>query len=182
MKLILLFSVLMISSLKQGSAVVCPNKYVQENVALRGKATQSTILRGANAAFSHAGNAIDGNRDSHFHHGSCFHTTNGHPWWRVDLLKTYKIASVTITNRGDCCANRVSGAQIRIGSSLEKNGINNPQCSTIASMSAGETRTFRCAQPMDGRYVVIHLPKAKHLHLCEVEVNALVPPQESNLS
>ncbi|KAJ8267011.1 hypothetical protein GJAV_G00137260 [Gymnothorax javanicus] len=176
---ILLFSVLMISSLKQGSAVVPPYKYVQENVALRGKATQSALLSGENAAFSHADHAIDGNRDSIFRHGSCFHTSNDNPWWRVDLLKTYKITSVTITNRGDCCAERISGAQIHIGSSLENDGINNPQCSTITSMSTGETRTFHCAQPMYGRYVVIHLPKAEYLHLCEVEVNALVPSQES---
>ncbi|KAJ8267209.1 hypothetical protein GJAV_G00139800 [Gymnothorax javanicus] len=167
----------MISSLKQGSAVVRHYSYVLENVALRGKATQSGLLPGGEAALSHAGNAIDGNRDSHLHHGSCFHTTNDNPWWRVDLLKTYKITSVTITNRGDCCAERITGAQIRIGSSLEKNGINNPRCSVINYMSAGETRTFHCAQPMYGRYVVIHLPKAEYLHLCEVEVNALVSPR-----
>uniref|UniRef100_A0A0E9XZE3 Fucolectin tachylectin-4 pentraxin-1 domain-containing protein n=1 Tax=Anguilla anguilla TaxID=7936 RepID=A0A0E9XZE3_ANGAN len=42
-------------------------------------------------------------------------------------------------------------------------------------MNEGETRTFRCPQPMMGRYVTVYLPKTDHLHLCEVEVNAQIP-------
>ena len=98
-----------------------------ENVALRGKATQSALPTGPGAVLSLAAYAIDGNRDSDAAHGSCAHTTIGPgAWWRVDLLKPYFIASVTITNRGDCCGERISGAQILIGDSLENNGINNP--------------------------------------------------------
>ncbi|KAG5858057.1 fucolectin-7-like isoform X3 [Anguilla anguilla] len=173
--IMLLFQILAISTLKQGSADV-PDGYVEENVALRGRATQLDQLQGQLAAFSHASNAIDGNRDSYFFHGSCTHTSGGaNPWWRVDLLQVYTITSVTITNRGDCCGERISGARILIGKHLKNNGINNPRCSVIGSMAAGETKTFRCPQPMIGRYVTVYLPKTESLHLCEVEVNVLFP-------
>ncbi|KAJ8340857.1 hypothetical protein SKAU_G00331480 [Synaphobranchus kaupii] len=94
-----------------------------------------------------------------------------HPWWRVDLLETYVIASVTITNRGDCCAGDINGAQIHIGDSLVNNGINR-QCSVIGSMTLGENRIFYCEKPMIGRYVTVSIPRAEYLYMCEVEVNA----------
>ncbi|KAG9332059.1 hypothetical protein JZ751_016192 [Albula glossodonta] len=144
------------------------------NVAVRGTATQSAIYSANHAAgLCDASNAIDGNRDANALHGSCTHSTNvPNPWWRVDLLKPYKIHSVTITNRGDCCPNRINGAEIHIGNSLENNGITNPLCSTIPSINPGPTKTFPCAQPMVGRYVTVYIPRKDFLHLCEVEVNA----------
>ncbi|KAG9330587.1 hypothetical protein JZ751_023818 [Albula glossodonta] len=97
------------------------------------------------------------------------------PWWRVDLLQPYSIVSVTITNMGDCCGERIKGAQIRIGNSLGNNGITNPLCSEIHSLGQGATQTFHCPQKMLGRYVTVYIPRTEYLHLCEVEVNALVP-------
>ncbi|KAJ8340855.1 hypothetical protein SKAU_G00331460 [Synaphobranchus kaupii] len=174
--MILLLQILAISNLKPVSAWFPSYQYMQENVALRGKATQSAMLRNDNRAYSHAGNAIDGNRDPDFFHGSCSQTEDGiNHWWRVDLLETYVVASVTITNRGDCCGERINGAEIHIGNSLENNGIDNPQCSVVDSMVLGETKNFQCEQPMSGRYVTVYLPKTDHLNLCEVEVNAWVP-------
>nr|Q9I926.1 RecName: Full=Fucolectin-6; Flags: Precursor [Anguilla japonica]BAB03528.1 fucolectin-6 [Anguilla japonica] len=170
--IMLLFQILAISTLQSVSAYI-PDRYIQENVAVRGKATQSDQLQGQWDAFSHASNAIDGNQDSYFYHGSCTHTSGGaNPWWRVDLLQEYKITSVTITNRGDCCGERITGARIIIG---KNNGLNNPECSTVGIMTAGETKTFRCSHPMIGRYVTVYLPKTEYLHLCEVEVNAMLP-------
>ncbi|KAJ8340853.1 hypothetical protein SKAU_G00331440 [Synaphobranchus kaupii] len=173
--MILLFQIFAISTLKLVSALDISDKRL-ENVALRGKATQSVTLRGGNAASSQADHGIDGNRDSTFDHGSCFHTERGpNPWWRVDLLEMYVIASVTITNRGDCCAERINGAEIHIGNSLENNGIDNQQCRVVSTMAAGETKTFQCDVPLSGRYVTVYLPGTEYLHLCEVEVNAWVP-------
>ena len=72
--------------------------------------------------------AIDGNRASNLREGSCTHTNYDlKPWWRLDLLKTYQINTVTITNRGDCCPERISGAEIRIGDSLNDKGNGNPR-------------------------------------------------------
>ncbi|XP_064196414.1 fucolectin-4-like [Anguilla rostrata] len=174
--IMLLFQILGISTLKSDSAHV-PAGYVEENVALSGRATQSDVYNSQNeVGYSHASNAIDGNKDSHFLHGSCTITTGGaNPWWRVDLLQVYTITSVTIINRGDCCGERINGALILIGNSLEQNGINNPQCNMIGFLATGETRTFQCPQPMIGRYVTVYLPKTEYLQICEVEVNALLP-------
>ncbi|KAL0189936.1 hypothetical protein M9458_017035, partial [Cirrhinus mrigala] len=77
-------------------------------------------------ALTAAQNAIDGNRESNYAHGSCSITKQDrNPWWRVDLLDVYNITRVSITNRGDCCEERIEGIQIRIGNSLENNGNNN---------------------------------------------------------
>lgn len=98
-----------------------------ENVALRGKATQSTRLTDNPVSAAH--NAIDGNRNSEFSVGSCTHTNEQtNPWWRVDLLQSYIITSVTIFNRGDCCQHRLSGLEIHIGNSLNNEGLENPKC------------------------------------------------------
>ncbi|KAI4811247.1 hypothetical protein KUCAC02_014161 [Chaenocephalus aceratus] len=91
-----------------------------QNVALRGKATQSDRY---NHVFGSAFSAIDGNRDSHYLSGSCSQTDEeSNPWWRVDLLEPYVVTSVIISNRGDCCPERLVGAQIHIGNSLDDNG------------------------------------------------------------
>lgn len=137
-----------------------------ENVAIRGKATQSSLY-GSGFAF----NAIDGNRNGVYGDGSCTHTqAKINPWWRVDLLKTYKVFSVTVTNTLDSIPSRLNGAEIRIGNSLESNGINNPRCAVISSIPAGFSETFQC-DGMEGRYVVVVIPgRSEYLTLCEVEV------------
>ena len=62
----------------------------------------------------HASNAVDGNRDSH--HSNCTHTNReNNPWWRVDLGRVEPVAEVNILNRGDCCWDRLDGAEIRVG-------------------------------------------------------------------
>ncbi|XP_031431786.1 fucolectin-like [Clupea harengus] len=137
-----------------------------ENVALRGKATQSDLHSNGFAY-----NAIDGNRDGIWGHGSCTHTkAHVNPWWRVDLLQKYKVFSVIITNSVDAGPTRLRGAEIRIGNSLNNNGINNPRCAVISSIPAGFSETFEC-YGMEGRYVTVVIPgRADYLILCEVEV------------
>ncbi|TSY83965.1 Fucolectin-4 [Bagarius yarrelli] len=136
------------------------------NLALRGTATQSSIT-GSNY---HAKCAIDGNKASNILSFSCTHTQfETDPWWRVELLAVYNISSVVITNRGDCCSDRINGAEIRIGYNLENNGNNNPRCVTITSIPAGATRNFTCH--MIGRHVNIFFPGVNRVAtLCEVEV------------
>uniref|UniRef100_A0A3P9CZ86 Fucolectin tachylectin-4 pentraxin-1 domain-containing protein n=1 Tax=Maylandia zebra TaxID=106582 RepID=A0A3P9CZ86_9CICH len=123
-------------------------RYPLPNVALKGEATQSSTL-----SFATASKAIDGRRNSFYSNGFCSHTAEDetNPWWRVDLQRSFTITAVKVTNRGDCCAERLDGAEIRIGNSLENNGNNNPS--------------------MEGRFVNVFLPgQKKTLTLCEVEV------------
>ncbi|XP_028969767.1 uncharacterized protein LOC105006817 isoform X4 [Esox lucius] len=136
------------------------------NLALNGVAAQSSLYGNRNAS-----DAIDGDRTSHYHSGSCTHTQKDtNPWWRVDLRDVYRVRTVSLTNRGDCCPERLDGAEIRIGNSLENNGINNTRCAVISNIPAGETQSFQCNE-MEGRYVVVVIPgRAEFLTLCEVEV------------
>ncbi|XP_073693718.1 uncharacterized protein [Garra rufa] len=99
-------------------------------------------------------------------------STNGqtNPWWRVDLDYIYRISTVVITNRLDCCPERINGAEIHIGNSLENNGNNNPICAVIPSIPAGVSSTYVCNN-MEGRYVNLFIPgDSRFLTLCEVEV------------
>ncbi|XP_047672307.1 fucolectin-like [Tachysurus fulvidraco] len=143
----------------------------QVNVALGGIATQSSVFNYCNASF-----AIDGIKETDARLHSCSHTkTESNPWWRVDLLAVYNISNVSITNRGDCCPERINGAEIHIGSSLISNGNNNPSCAVIASMPAGASVNYTCN--MQGRYVNIFIPIAGQiLTLCEVEVYVVSVP------
>uniref|UniRef100_A0A3Q4HNG4 Fucolectin tachylectin-4 pentraxin-1 domain-containing protein n=1 Tax=Neolamprologus brichardi TaxID=32507 RepID=A0A3Q4HNG4_NEOBR len=135
------------------------------NLALEGKATQSSLY-----GFGFAYNAIDGNRNSKWEEGSCTHTNNNiSPWWRLNLRKTHKVFSVKIVNI-DSNPERLNGAEIRIGDSLDNNGNNNPRCAVITSIPAGGIQEFQC-NGMDGRYVNVVIPgREEYLSLCEVEV------------
>ncbi|XP_060771639.1 fucolectin-like [Neoarius graeffei] len=144
----------------------------QGNVALKGKATQSSL-----AFMYYARLAIDGNRASNIQSLSCTHTlVEDNPWWRVDLLAVHDIKNVTITNRRDCCSQRINGAEIRIGNSLLNNGNDNPRCVIISSIPGGASVNYNCT--MRGRYVNLIIPGVdKVTTLCEVEVYGFpVPP------
>ncbi|XP_051729462.1 fucolectin-4 [Ctenopharyngodon idella] len=142
------------------------------NVAPNGRATQSSVNQGSTACLSLAQNAIDGNRQYDLFKGSCTQTnTESDPWWRLDLIKTYTIASVALTNRGDCCAEQLNGAVVHIGDSLESEGRANPVCVKVSFIPAGGTGKFRCASALQGRYVTVALSgENRTLSLCEVEV------------
>ena len=94
--------------------------FLGENLALQGKASQSSLYM-----FGTAYNAIDGNPGSKWEDGSCTHTKNNiSPWWRLDLRRTHKVFTVKVTNREED-PERLNGAEIRIGDSLENFGNNN---------------------------------------------------------
>nr|XP_046254802.1 fucolectin-7-like [Scatophagus argus] len=152
-----------------------------KNVALRGKATQShRYLHTFGAAY----NAIDGNREGEFHSGSCTHSAEtSNPWWRVDLLESYIVTSIIITNRGDCCEERINGLQIHIGNSANNNGLENPVVGTIVELGRGESYTKAFDNRVEGRYVTVSLPGAgRILTLCEVEVYGYHAPTGENLA
>jgi len=93
------------------------------NRAVGGAATQSSTSSGSWSAEK----AIDSNRGLQQLNTGCSSTLNEtNPWWRLDLRDIYRVSEVVVTNRDDCCAEQISGAEIRIGNSLENNGNNNP--------------------------------------------------------
>ncbi|XP_053577049.1 uncharacterized protein LOC128666463 [Bombina bombina] len=137
-----------------------------DNLAFRGISSQSSTYD----KFGDSENAIDGSKNTKYMSGHCSHTDlDIEPWWRVDLTATFNVTLVKITNRGDCCNERIKGAEIRIGNSPERGGTKNPRCARIESMDLGKEETFRCG--MVGRYVTVTIPdRAAYLTLCEVKV------------
>ncbi|XP_052458920.1 fucolectin-5-like [Carassius gibelio] len=96
---------------------------LEENLALKGTAVQSSTYYTWGAS-----NAIDGIRYTPGLASSCSITGYElNPWWRLDLLDSYYIYNVTVTNRGDGWLHETAGVEIRIGNSLENNGNNNPR-------------------------------------------------------
>ncbi|XP_055075138.2 fucolectin-1-like [Misgurnus anguillicaudatus] len=131
-----------------------------ENLALRGEAVQSSTNQAWIAAW-----AIDSNPLTFTHT-----LQSDNPWWRLDLLDSYYISQVVITNRGDCCPDRLNKAEIHIGNSLENNGNNNPRCTVLNKIGQGQSVSVSCHN-MKGRYVNVIIPGgSKILSLAEVEV------------
>lgn len=65
-----------------------------------------------------AGRAVDGNRrGSVYANGSVTHTANeNEPWWQVDLSMDYELNEISIWNRQDCCAERLSNFYVFVSS------------------------------------------------------------------
>ncbi|KAG9263827.1 hypothetical protein AMEX_G21969 [Astyanax mexicanus] len=138
----------------------------ERNVALGAEAVQSSTGYGGLARY-----AVDGSLETNYHLKKCTHTAQqDNPWWRVDLNRTYNISRIVITNRGDCCVERISGAQIRVGQSLRNNGNSNKKVAVIETILSGHSQSYQ-VQNAVGSYVNIFLPGVeKILTLCEVQV------------
>ena len=75
------------------------------NVALGKPTFQTSTLEGQGTSDI----AVDGNENWFTH------TLNGpSEYWKVDLLFPYKISTISIANRRDCCARRILGATVQI--------------------------------------------------------------------
>ncbi|XP_021356826.1 multiple epidermal growth factor-like domains protein 10 [Mizuhopecten yessoensis] len=104
------------------------------DVALHKDATQSSTL-----SSYFAGRAVDGIPGRDGGGGHCSHTRTGHnqAWWKVDLGDVYRIQTINITYRRDCCSHTNFG----------------PNCSnTCHCMSGG-------CDPDTG---VCHIPGCQH--------------------
>ena len=84
----------------------------ERNIALQGKATQSSVSNGGEAA-----RAIDGRTDGSFSSGTQTHSREGenNPWWEVDLGGEYPIQSIVVWNRTDAdLAKRLDGFTVKV--------------------------------------------------------------------
>ncbi|XP_077998636.1 uncharacterized protein LOC144451619 [Glandiceps talaboti] len=137
------------------------------NVAEEGTASQSSDRYGVDA-----NRAIDGNANSNWDGASCSHTNSDQgAWWKVDLGKSYAVSEVIVTNRQDCCSERLLNAEVRVGNS--ENIGENTRCGELVGSDRvnDETLIFQCDGLVSGRYVSVQLvDRADFLHVCEVEV------------
>eukprot|EP00794_Sanderia_malayensis_P014223 gene14223-15706_t len=84
--------------------------------------------------------AVDGNLNTNYGAGSCSHTgcCLTMPWWRVEFGQTATVYSMKITNRGDCCGERLSDFDIRVGESSQGRGDLNVACKQHVGVAQGE--------------------------------------------
>ncbi|XP_070554944.1 uncharacterized protein [Ptychodera flava] len=144
---------------------------LSENLAVGKPASQSSLYGGSPPAGAQS--AVDGNTDSNWSSESCTHTVQQqNSWWKVDLQNIHSVDKVVITNRKDCCSERLVGAVVRVGSSSDI--ASNSQCgNTVTSDQITQSITipFNCNVGTKGRYVSVQLEgKNEFLTLCEVEV------------
>jgi len=92
---------------------LCYRCFFQENLAYNKPTIQSSTSPGGSSS-----RAVDGIINTNYIDGSCTHTLfEANAWWRVDLGQVDPVTEVYVVNRGDCCGDRLSSFEIRVGTS-----------------------------------------------------------------
>ncbi|CAH2286169.1 Hypothetical predicted protein [Pelobates cultripes] len=101
-----------------------------------------TVTQSSDYGIGVAIRAIDGNYDTNYLNHPCSRTNNDYePWWKLDLRRRAIIDLITITNRQDCCAESLRGAQVKVGDSP---GGNNPVGSRQAQQDSRQLNHRGC--------------------------------------
>jgi len=158
-----------------------------DNLALRKPTYQSTTYNQAMIPqCSSSSNAVDGNRDPDLFHCSCSHTNASSPdspnpsWWAVDLQALTSVARVIITNRADCCEERLRDFDIGL-TDIDPTD-KSPDLLTVTERSiiahydgfppGGVPTTIDCDNTASGRYLFVLMTSIDYLSICEMEVYA----------
>jgi hypothetical protein len=138
------------------------------NIALKKPATQSSDVT-AQWPGGTPDKAVDGNTNPNwnFSNGalvSLQHTNNGpNEFWMVNLQGNFAIAGIKITNRADCCTDRIVGATVQV---LDNAG----QVKWSAPVTA-VAPVYQFAVPnIVGGFVRVLNKPGQYLHMAEVEV------------
>ncbi|XP_068677366.1 uncharacterized protein [Montipora foliosa] len=143
-----------------------PRRDIKGNIALFRPTDQNNTYGGSFSSY-----AVDGGKGTDYR--VCAHTGdpgNTNPFWRVDLGRVEHVAEVRILNR-DCCADRLDGAEIRVGDSAADGGATNHLCATVTHIPVKQEKSFFCKPIVSGRFVYIQVVgHPKYVIICEVEV------------
>ena len=85
-----------------------------DNLALEKPAFQSSLYSDAKDA-NHPRKAVDGVKNTDRYHCANTQFFLLNPFWRVNLEQVLPVSEVFILNSGDCCRDRLNGAEIRVG-------------------------------------------------------------------
>ncbi|XP_067661016.1 uncharacterized protein [Haliotis asinina] len=140
--------------------------------------SSSVFVNGVPAITASSNLAVDGNFNSDFFAGSCFSSdvpaNDPNPFWFVDLGSRRYVSGLTLTNRGDCCADRLSGLTIEVFEFNPTTSTETPEfCAmVIGGVALGQTVSLSCSPTVTGRFVRIRKPAATDpLTICEVTVS-----------
>ena len=124
-----------------------------------------------------AKNVLDNNVDTFFSTSNINGIGYGYPWVRIELVNISIVHRVVITNRMDCCGDRLQNLDVRIGisnvlPSETGSKTENILCSNYVGPGRnGEVVTIECTEPIEGKYVILQLMyDPAILNFAEVEV------------
>ncbi|XP_046368473.2 uncharacterized protein LOC124143516 [Haliotis rufescens] len=159
-------------------AVASANNFGSNIAQNRPTGSSSVFVNGVPPLTANSNLAVDGNFNSNFFGGSCFSSadvaTDPNPFWYVDLGSRVYVSGVTITNRGDCCADRLSGLRVEVFEMNPTTSAETPElCTTLSGgVALGQSIGLACSPLTTGRYLRISKPSATApLTLCEVVVS-----------
>lgn len=137
------------------------------NFALSRPTAQSSEAHGGNSA-----RAIQpGDGSTNWGSSTCTHTNyEAMGWWRVDFDGPRAIDTVEVLNRLDCCRERLSGVEVRIGDSTVPN--ENELCAAVSDERArnGDAKIeLTCSRVIRGRFLHFLQRRGDALTLCNVK-------------
>ncbi|XP_046343486.2 fucolectin-like [Haliotis rufescens] len=156
------------------STLLCATGLDLPNLALSKPTKQSSVYEGRISD-----RAVDGNNNSSVTADSCAHGDNAAEpsldWWQVDLQKIVVVLTVSVTNRGDCCHERLTNFTVEVHTSdpMTSNNTGLQVCYLHeGTVGRGLTVDLTCAVNTIGRYVRIvkYNSGVNPLTLCEVVV------------
>ncbi|HEY6509006.1 MAG TPA: discoidin domain-containing protein, partial [Vicinamibacterales bacterium] len=141
------------------------------NLALA-KATRQSSTLGDGVPWK----AVDGNVNGTYSFGSVTHTAADlHSWWEVDLGEVRQIGRIEITNRVDCCGERLSPFMVIVADfSIIDSDITDSDAALYPGIMRTQVlenrQTYSVPINRSGRFVRIALVNQNYLSLAEVKV------------
>ena len=130
--------------------------------------SEATAAQSSTTHGGHPSRAVDKFINPSWGGGSCTHTTmSSDPWWKASTNVPYDtfVTQVAVTNRQDCCWDRLSPFNV---------AINGEACATGVTIGRGETKKVDCYAQVfreEELEVMVSLSGAgRILTLCEVQV------------
>ena len=105
-------------------------------------------------------NLIDGNPNTFYHSSG---TKTVQPWVQLELQPGSVVHGVKITNRVNCCGERLSDVEVRVGDERvtvqSQQGLSsNKLCGTFDGPGTnGEVVRIDCTEPISGMYITIQI-------------------------
>jgi hypothetical protein len=144
------------------------------NVAQGKTARQSSTFDGAAAS-----RAVDGNTNGDYAAGSVSHTeATGQPFWEVDLGQSQFVSGVEISNRTDCCGERLTDFYVIVSPTALPDGLSQALATPGAKATYFSGTAGATVRPLiyaSGRYVRVQLRGMESLQLAEVKVFGHAP-------
>jgi hypothetical protein len=150
----------------------------QENVALKGNATQSSTYPGFDASRAIDGGSVALDLSQLDKKNSMSHTYSGvasDVWWNLELDQDYTISQVIIFNRSDCCSSRIRGFVLEVLDKDDNIVFTHTDPATYANADTPLSFVIDVDPNTVGKQVRIELPSGTFLQLQEVMVFGVVP-------